>query len=506
MNSDQNVGASAAARRERRIVFALSVLAAIHVFIYCAAFPLFNIVDEIAHFDLVVKYCQQGVPRGMGALSDESLNYIVLFSTVEYSEDPTNFPGGKFPPPLWTQPMAKILPTLLAEKKYGRTRLDYEATQPPLYYELAAIWWRLGHWCGMHDSLLPYWLRFLNVLLVPALVWIGFWTAKLVFPEHSFVRLSVPALLAFMPQSVFYSISNDILSPICFGLAFICLFHLWRAETPGVWLGVMTGLALTASFLNKVTNLPMVAVSGIFIMVKVWKLARDGKLVPSLPSLAALFVCSAIPAAIWIVWCKTEYGDFTGSALKTEAFGWTAKPFNQWWHHPIFTPWGVWTFLSGNLSTFWQGEMRWHNKTMLLPGTDFLFTALSLVMLVPALPAIVRPASPNVAPWQCQALRLGLAGFVAGLGFSALLSLTYDFHDFYYPSRDFPYFTSGRLLLGALVPVLLILAYGMDRLLDRFGNLAKFVALGSIILMMLVLEIATDYPVFCSPYNLFHLL
>ncbi len=394
---------------------------------------------------------------------------------------------------------------MLADKKFGRTRFNYEATQPPLYYELAAIWWRLGQWCGMHDGFLPYWLRFLNVLLVPALVWIGFWTATLVFPEHSFVRLSVPALLAFMPQSVFYSISNDILSPICFGLAFICLFHLWRAETPGVWLGVMTGLALAASFLNKVTNVPMIAVSGILIMVKVWKLARDGKLAPSLPSLVALFVCSALPAAIWIVWCKTVYGDFTGSAIKATAFGWTAKPFNQWWHHPIFTPWGAWTFLSGNLSTFWQGEMRWHNKLMLLPGTGFLFTALSLVMLVPALPAIVRPASANVAPWQCQALRLGLAGFIAGLAFSALLSLKYDFHHFYYPSRDFPFFTSGRLLLGALVPVLLILAYGMDRLLARFGNAAKFVVLGSMILMMLVLEIATDYPVFCSPYNWYHL-
>jgi len=41
---------------ERSIVLALCVAAACRVFLFSAAFPYFNNVDEPAHFDLVMKY------------------------------------------------------------------------------------------------------------------------------------------------------------------------------------------------------------------------------------------------------------------------------------------------------------------------------------------------------------------------------------------------------------------------------------------------------------------
>jgi len=475
-----------------------------HVFIFSATFPLFNIVDELCHFDLVVKYSQNHVPRGLDSFSKESLDYIVLYSTIEYCEDPTNFPDGRIPPPPWTQPMDQIRQALQAEEQMGSGKFNYEATQPPLYYELAGIWWRLGKVCGIHDGYLPYWLRFLNILVVCGLVWLGHWAARLVFPERPFVRLAVPALIAFMSQSVFYSISNDVLSPVCYGLAFIALLYFWHAETPDIRLGIFTGLALAAALLDKMTNLPMYAVSIGFIFWKIRELAKARKLRPALPSFAALFICAGIPAAIWMAWCKSVYGDFTGSHLKADNYGWTLKPAAEWLHHPIFTPGGFWTFLSGNLSTFWQGEMIWHNKPMVLPGTGVFFTVFSLVALAAALPALL-PRSSNTIQLQRQALRLGLGGFVAGLAFSALLSVMYDFHDFYYPSRAFPYFTSGRLLLGSLIPVMLLLACGWDRLLDCYGNRVKFLTLVAFISAMIIVEVATDWSIFPNAYNWFHL-
>ena len=60
-------------------------------------------------------------------------------------------------------------------------------------------------------------------------------------------------------------------------------------------------------------------------------------------------------------------------------------------------------------------------------------------------------------------------------------------------------------MLGALIPFLLLITSGLDRLLNRFGIRTKFLALGAILLVMLVTEIATDWPVFSSPYNWFHL-
>jgi hypothetical protein len=43
-------------RHERLIIAGLCLAAAIRVFIFSAAFPFFNNVDEVGHFDLVFKY------------------------------------------------------------------------------------------------------------------------------------------------------------------------------------------------------------------------------------------------------------------------------------------------------------------------------------------------------------------------------------------------------------------------------------------------------------------
>ena len=65
--------------------------------------------------------------------------------------------------------------------------------------------------------------------------------------------------------------------------------------------------------------------------------------------------------------CKLVFGDFTGTAAKIQFLGWTHKPFGDWWRHPIFSPHGLWTFLSGLLATFWQGELFWHRQPLVLP-------------------------------------------------------------------------------------------------------------------------------------------
>ena len=267
-----------AAARERKIILFLCLLAAAHVFIFSAAFPFFNNVDEQIHFDLAVKYAQGHVPRALESVSDNAVNYIVLYAASEYVGNPTNYPDGQFPPPPWTQPLEKIRPALVEKTAAWRAVTNYEASQPPLYYTLAALWWNLGKICGLHDGGLLYWLRFLDVTFIITLVWLGYLATRLIFPENKFLQISVPALIAFMPQTAFYSIQNDVLSPLCFGAAFICLVKLMRAEIPGVRLGIFTGLALAATFLTKISNLPLLAVSALVILFKASQLVRSWKI------------------------------------------------------------------------------------------------------------------------------------------------------------------------------------------------------------------------------------
>jgi hypothetical protein len=306
-----------------------------------------------------------------------------------------------------------------------------------------------------------------------------------------------------MPQTTFYAINNDILSPLAFGAVFVLLLKCWKAETLAPRLAAATGLALAAAFLTKISNLPLLAVAGTFLALKIFRLAQTGRLRASVASLAILAVCAGLPMAAWMAWCKITFGDFTGSVLKIQFLGWTNKPFAEWFHHPIFTTGGLWTFVSDNLSSFWQGEILWQRQPLAIPGVKLFYVLLTLAMLAIAATRLQKPAS-NAAPAPA-ALWFSFTCLAAAFAFFALLSVKYDFQDCFYPSRAHPFFTSGRLMLGLLIPFLLLFAVGLDQAMKRFTVTAKFTVLATLLVFMLASEITTDWKIFPNEYNWFHL-
>ncbi|MGH7942021.1 MAG: hypothetical protein ACREFR_13220, partial [Limisphaerales bacterium] len=208
---------------ERRFILLLSVLAVIHVFIFSAAFPFFNNVDEPMNFDVVVKYSHGDVPRKLERISPESAAFLALFSSCAYLGTPDKFPGHQMPPPPWTQSPEIMRRDFAANCAAWQLQQNYEVSQAPLYYALAGAWWRTEKLLGLKNGQLLFWLRFLNVAQIVALVWLGWLAASLVFPENIFVRIAVPAIVAFIPQTAFYSIDNDMVSSLCFAATFICL-------------------------------------------------------------------------------------------------------------------------------------------------------------------------------------------------------------------------------------------------------------------------------------------
>jgi hypothetical protein len=336
-------------------------------------------------------------------------------------------------------------------------------------------------------------------------VWLGYVAARMIFPENLFLKIGVPALLAVFPQTVFYSIQNDVLSPLCFGAAFICLVKLLRADAPGVRLGTATGLALAATYLAKISNLPLLAVSGAVVLFKISRLARAGNLRAAFPALAALALCAGLPIGGWLAWTKYHFGDFTGAAAKIQFLGWTHKSFGEWWQHPIFTPHGLWTFLSTLLATFWQGEFLWHRQPLASPVVDAIYAVSSIGFVGVAMAALLFRSNAATGP-QRQALWFGFLCLVAAAAFLGFLSIIYDFQDCFYPSRAHPYFTSGRLILGALIPFLLLFVYGLDCALGRLKiNWVKPAVLIGMILFMLISEITINRMMFSNAYNWFHM-
>jgi hypothetical protein len=173
--------------------------------------------------------------------------------------------------------------------------------------------------------------------------------------------------------------------------------------------------------------------------------------------------------------------------------------------HPIFTPSGLAYFWGETVPRFWRGEFVWRLVPLASGWSDRFYSWSSLACLAAA--AFVLFSTWRSADRE-ERLVNGTSWlvFAGSMLFLVLVSVSYDFHDCWYPSRERPYVTSGRLLLGALVPFAALYLQGLERILG-WVRLARFrwLVVGVIAAVMVGSEIAVSRPVFASAYNWFHL-
>lgn len=489
-------------RTESVFIAFLCVAAAVRVFIFSAAFPFFSNIDEDLHFDLITQYSHGHLPRGFDPLKEETLNWIVPYASPEFLFTADQFPGAKFPAPLWKQSGPSVEPEIAATRAAWSSEINFESSQPPIYYALASVWWWIGKHLGLTGLQSLYWIRFLNGFLIGLVVLLGYLIARIVAPERVEMRFGVPVLLAIIPQNVFYALNNDVLSPLCFGGLFLCVLQWLRTDRPTLLLGTLTGLAIAATYLTKLSNLPLIAVGLVAIIAKLRPANRE-KSKTALAVFGVLILCASIPIGSWIVWTKYQFGDLTGSAAKITLLGWTKKPFSDWWQHPIFTLQGIWVFWRDLISSFWRGEAKWYGQPLSCPVADGFYTISSLVLLVAALLGLRREA--GLSMFQRQAIGIAVLVFIASVGFLALLSIQFDFGSCINPSGAHPYFTSGRLISGAMIPFALFCVYGIEWLFRRFHPALPLVVVAIISVFIVASEIAVNRVVFTSEHNLFQL-
>ena len=486
-------------------IWLLCLVAGVRTFLFCAGFPFFNNVDEQAHLDLVMKYARGEPPRDLGHYSSESAYYISLYGTPEFFMAPQQFETNDFPPPNWTLATEQQKDVVSKNSAWWRSNENHESGEPPLYYSIAGLWLNLGRIIGITGAWLLYWVRFLNVFVAAALVWVGFIAAKLLFPDRRFIFLSVPVLLAVWPQTTFYSIQSDLFSPLCFGIAFIGLIKFFRAEPPTVSLAIWTGLAFAATCLAKTTNVALLLVLGMALIFKIRNLTGKTALRPLLVPLAVLIISAVVPIAVWFGWNYHAFGDFTATGSKIDFLGWTRKPVANWWPHPIFTLNGVKEFWPELMASFWRGEFIWHGKRLAWQAIDAFYWVSSTLAIGLAVISLF-PRSTKLTDFQREALWLAFSSFAVLVLFVALLSMAFDFGPCAYPSREHPFFTSGRLLSGAAVPFFLLYSQAVDcAIFWTPRTWPRIILVGSIVLFVTVSQSAVNRPAFSSDYNWFHL-
>ncbi|HEX4639369.1 MAG TPA: DUF2142 domain-containing protein [Chthoniobacterales bacterium] len=489
-------------RNLRWVILALCAVAALRVFVFAAAFPFFNNVDEQAHVDLVIKYLHAKPPHGIEPFSSEAARYFTLYSSPEYFLTSEQLAAEDLAP-AWTLTGDVREKIVSAAIPVWESRPNHESGEPPLYYAIAGAWMNLGRALGLDGLTLLYWVRFLNVVFAALLVWIGFVVARSTFPESRFVQLGIAALLALWPQSAFYSTQADALSPICFGVAFLGLTKILLNARAGILVAIWTGLAMAATCLTKTSNLSLPIAAVIVLAAKIIAVERKQSLRQALLTFAVFLISFAIPTSFWFVSNYQRFGDLTATKSKIELLGWTIKPITAWLPHPLLSLHGLREFWPELSASFWRGEFVWHLQRLASPFADNFYAIVTALVIFIAVVLLLRRQARGEDPQFV--LWLALLSFLSIVALLVILSLRFDFGQCPYPSREHPYFTSGRLLNAAAIPFFLLFVYVIDRIADWLKrDWLRWVLLGATIVIVLVSQLQTNAPAFASRYNFFH--
>lgn len=314
--------------------------------------------------------------------------------------------------------------------------IQYEDHQPPLYYLLSSLVFRL-----FNGSLIA--LRIFSVLIGAGAVACVYFLAQRLFPERPGVGIGAMLVFAFIPQhmAMLAAVNNDGLSEVFIALTLLAaVIYLTDSRTQRrEWLlGILVGLI----FLTKSTGYFMAAVVPMAIFLR-WRQDRVG--VRMLIVRWAFFLIPALLlGSLWWLRNIGVYGfpDFLG--LRAHDLVVTDQLRTADYVAQIGQP----AYLSGMVSTtfnsFW-GQFGW----MALPLQSWMYLAFQALLLVGIIGLLVdrfvlRSPVKRPAVWGIFALMLVFA------------TLAYIYYNTEFVQAQ------GRYLFPALAPFTLILALGVD--------------------------------------------
>jgi hypothetical protein len=288
---------------------------------------------------------------------------------------------------------------------------------------------------------------------------------------------------------------------------FLLAMHLLRAwsqpDGSSVRLGIAAGLATAAVFLVKYSNVAILLLAATVLSQKLLRRGRgDG--MRNGAAVAGLASAAALPILAWLMRNYTVLGDLSGTAAKIAYLNWTRKPLAELTNHPLFTFSGLGTFWSRLIARFWCGEALWAEHPPTPPIIEGFFVVVTTVLL-PASALFWLRSKRTDQPREDTFDGPYLMVVGSSIAFLAFLSLLFDFGGCQNPSREEPYFTSGRLICGMLVPFVVLLVHG-TRWLAQWGPRGTMTCiLVSIVVVSLIAPLNLLLLAAPSQFNWFHL-
>jgi len=261
---------AARARPWRRIPRAArwcALVAFLNAAVWSLVTPVFHVPDETSHFAYVQYFAETGhvpnIPDGDGISQDES----VAMDALRFN-DVAGFPGDLT---IWSQAQQEALDAAQASDRPRDTGggIIETSSQPPLYYALGAVLYKLSPWDGITERVML--IRLLSALLAAATTLFVFLFLREAFAQPWTWTVGALAV-AFQPQFGFMSggVTPDALFFAASAGMFAALARGFRRGlTPGV--GAAIGAALAVGFLAKLNFVALIPGAVLALGLLVWR-------------------------------------------------------------------------------------------------------------------------------------------------------------------------------------------------------------------------------------------
>jgi Predicted membrane protein (DUF2142) len=414
----------AAVGRLPRAGRACALVAFVNVAIWSVVVPPFHVPDEIAHFGYAQYLAETGEPPpqepGAAQYSDEEqlvLERLHVFTVVGRADQR----------PIWTEPDDRGLRALLASdpSPHGAGGASSATNQPPLYYALAAIPYRLSPSQGILDRLVL--MRLLSALLAAATVLCVYLFVRELLPATPWAWTVGALAVAFQPTFAFIAagVHGDNLLFLASAAVLLLLARAFRRGLT-VRRGAAIGAATVLGVLGKLTFLaflPGIALAFALLLLRADRERARGVALRATGAAAAVVAAPVglyllLNAAIW------ERGGGATAGVTAAAAGHAISlrerlvyiwqevlPRLPFMHDalPGYPPWNLW--FRGFVGHFGWLDFAFPDWVYELAAGIFL---LVVVLAAVAVAAAIRARGWRVLAWRWP-LALVVAVMAAGL-------------------------------------------------------------------------------------------